>query len=185
MIKQKDKGEIITRIVPWSWKIRLSTFVGVFGILWLFLDPLLTLVIDISVIESLGIWGFLALFILSTLATFFVELLNRRREIGNITFIPIVLVLTENGTRHRIQAPIDMQIDIFLSLLIEKYTRQAAPKTLLSVLHIFDVKLSVVREEGTVELAGDKTFREVGLQDSAICYLKGHIKSEYAAFPFG
>jgi hypothetical protein len=174
------KRTLIANFPTINWKSRLAVFLGVFGFFWLFLEPLSAFKLGESVMSTLGIWGYLSLFVVSAVLTIGYELFQRRKQIGKMDLIPITLVLTETGTRHYLNTPRDIKSGIFIKRFVE--TLQHIPESsVLSHPEMYDLSLLVMLKQKVVELDPKLAFAEssIDLDGELECRIFGRIKPEY------
>lgn len=169
----------IVLIPPFSWKVRVATFVSSFGIIWLFVDPLATLGVGSSLLSSLGVWGYWGLIICSAFFTIIIEYVNRKRMMGKMSFITLTIISTEYGTNNLVEVPQDMRVSMFLHLFLKYASKNASSDTFLSRHHFYNVTLLVERNGKYEEVPNNLTIAEAGLVNSDICRISGIIKKEF------
>ena len=131
----------------------------------------------------MGIRGYIGLIAITATIVILSEAINRSQTLGKINFIKITVIVTESGTRHLVRVPVDMQIDIFVRLFLEKIAKHTDQKSVLSALHMYELSLLVQRGNDYEQLPSHKTLGEVGFKGGEICKIQGKILEKYAALP--
>jgi len=165
-------------IPTWSWKRRLGVFVGVFGGVWLFVDPFTVFAQNTLV---LPVWVYLCLLGVAGISAFLIERLSVKRSIGKITFVDFTVVLTKTGMRVPVSAPQDMQVGVFVKLLLEDIGNRI-PYREHRLLPLYDLNLAVKHQEQYEVVSNELTLQEADLTTGATCKLRGYIRIEYLIF---
>lgn len=168
---------------PSLWERFPERFVWVFGLIWLFIEPLTALDIIPDKLPDLKAWWYLILVILVLVFTslFVFKGFFREYLVGKMNFIPFDLALTEIGTRYQIEAPEDMRIGEFLNLFLKKVENSVSLDSDLSIARhrLYENTLMLRQERGLKELDSLLTIGEIGLTENDVCEIHGEIKPVY------
>lgn len=175
-----NKPTRITNEKPFTWKKRISIFIGTFGIVWLFLEPFPLFSIRVSIISKSGVLGYLGIIFFSFLITTLFEYFQRAKPLGKKIYITFTIILTESGTRIDFEAPQDMRIGHFINLCFHYLKTQGVSDSFLSnpIRDMYNWFLLVQKNEQFIELPNDHTFFEENITNGAICKFRGRIKDE-------
>jgi hypothetical protein len=171
-VNQKRSLQIVP-IPAWTWKRRLILFLSFFGGLWSVLDPLFTLMGGSGPLSSLGVWRYPILLIVSTLPVGFLEYYGRNRQLGQMSFLTLTIILTDSGTRLYVETPKDLRVEVFVILFVSELAKNAPYGTPLSVKHLYKWNLLVSRAHRWVEVPEHMTINEAGLRDGDTCKIQG------------
>lgn len=174
------KPKRIARTPSLSWKARLGTFVSIFGVIWLFVDPLNTLVFGSNFLPNLGTLGYVGLVIFSAFLTALVEFITMLQLKSRMTFVALNVTLTEDGTQHMVEVPKDMNIDSFISLFLKEQSQHTNAGTYVARHDLYHWFLVAKQGDEYKVVPGDKTIAEAGLLDGAAFGIRGDILPEYA-----
>lgn len=177
----------IARVPLWSWRIRIITFVGIFGTCWLFLEPLgyFDITICSFKLSSLGIKGYIGLLVIVALVTFLVEYIKRIRAVGTISFTVLNIILTEDGVKIKTEVPQNMGVGQFIKFFLDEVSKDAPPKTALSRAYMYEHTLLVERKAEYVPVDSEKTISEAGLMNEDVCKIRqDEILSSFSRNPF-
>lgn len=161
----------ITITPPFSWKKRCAIFLGIFGGLWLFIEPLSAFGLARDVLESSGGFGYAVLLIFSFITTFLIEFLESRKNLGQISFTKLTILLTENGTEHMVNVPRSMRVGQFLSIFVAKIQLNA----MMIPVDAYELSLNVYRNGSYQKINSENTIQEANLNDNDLCKITGEI----------
>jgi hypothetical protein len=169
----------IAIIEQWTWKKRLATFLGVFGGLWLLLEPIPAFVSGFHLLSTWGWPGYIGLIAAALAVMMAIEWIYLRHQLGSMDFFTFYIEFVKSGKRLRVQAPRDLQISAFLERFIEEMSRVFDPAK-CATLHLFTHNLLVKKPDGKFRpVRSTLTFREAAIGDGATCRLRGYIRAEY------
>ncbi len=170
----------IVLIQPFSLETRIRWFIGIFGGLWLFMEPLSAFGLAVDFLKSSGYGGYVTLILLASVITIIIEYLNKKRIKGRQVFIPLVILQTSSGSEHLVEVPRSMQISQFLELFVKHFSIERVMwiKQLLSVDH-YDLTLQVKRNGQYQTVSNRNTINEAGILSGDECIIRGTIKRKY------
>lgn len=170
----------ITQLQPWDWKKKLGWFAAVFGLIWLFLDPLFTMLNFESWLDRFGVVGYIAIYLLSYIIVMVAEGIDSDRKTGKLAFVHFEVVLTESGERHCVEAPYDMLVKEFTENFLENVSTSKKSSMRIAARDFFNNKL-LINTGGIFQPTSDQhTLREAGITENAECRIEGEIKLEHA-----
>ena len=76
----------IAQLEGWSRRKRALSFFGIFGAIWLFVEPLLAMGGNSGLFAIMGIWGYIFLILISILGTALTEAITKRNNLGKLVF---------------------------------------------------------------------------------------------------
>lgn len=155
----------ITQLSPFSLKRRAKLFSTTFTFLWLLLDPQEYFDITPRWLVNLGVWGYGILFIISILISLLVEAYVHYRMLGQIELITVTVVVPFDGSRHLLECPIDMRVDVLINKFLAYIGGSPTYDILLKCQYFYDWNL--LQKDGQTGLDNYKTLRNCGAHNNS------------------
>lgn len=167
------------KIVPKPYLSRKKlaiTFFGIFGFIWLMIEPLPSLGVIPEFVEKNGKWIYWTMLFVSLIATFLIETSVRFLSSRKRNLVSVTIILTELGLSKNVEAPKDIRIDIFLGFLMKKLSKYSPKNSALLVHEMYDLTLVKKMNNNEIELDSNLTFKEAGIENGDSFKVKGIIK---------
>ena len=159
-----------------SMKKLVLTFFGIFGFIWLIVEPLPSLGVLPEIAKNNGKWIYFSMLLISLIGTLFIENSIRFFSSRNKNLISIQIALTELGVNKNIETPKDLRIDIFLESLMKRLAKYSIKNSSLSNYGMYDLTLTKRLGGEDIELDSNLTIKEAEIKEGDIFKIKGTIK---------
>jgi hypothetical protein len=162
-----------------SFRAAAAAYVGTFGVLWLFIEPLgaFGLLPTLNRVWSIGVYAVLIL-VPSVLLPFFLRG-YRWYKTHNLPLIYLTIHSASDGVTYSIRAAENMQVGDFLSEFSRLLLRGPGHERVEAISHHYYPILQVRRDGQFVDVESNNTIRSAGLRDQDECQVRGQIHEEF------
>lgn len=161
-----------------SLKSSSVVFVTIFGLFWLFLEPLGLFGLLPSLSGVLGWAAYLALFCVSFGGVVAVRFLHRRAGYSKLTFVTFTVASSTDGADHFVRAPGNMQVWHFVHEFLSYLSHGPARERIRQLMLHFDPVLQVGREGSFVDVGNSLTLSQAGVINGVRCQIRGISRPE-------
>jgi hypothetical protein len=161
-----------------SFKSSSTVFVSVFGLFWLFLEPL-GLFGLLPSLSGFFAWAtYLGLFFASLTVVIAVRLLYRRAGCSKLTFVTFTVASSADGADHFVRVPENMQVWHFVHEFLSYLSRGPARERIRQLMFHFDPALQISRDGNFVEVSNSLTLSQAGITNGVRCQIRGISRPE-------
>lgn len=157
----------------WSFRKYFCVFISIFGVIWLFLEPLVAIISN--PLAALGLWRYFILIILPAAITALVYYIDRYHQLGKERFIKLEVILTTSGKHYIVEAPQDMRTEEFVNKLLVRLSHEIDPE----VAKLYDHKLLYRNEDSYDDIEDDSTLLDGGVRNGGEAMILSEIKPKY------
>lgn len=173
-----SKAITIAPVEELSFKSSSAVFATVFGLFWLFLEPLGLFELLPSLSGTLGWAAYVALFVASLAGVLAARFLYRRAGYTKLTFLYFTVASSADGADHYVRAPENMQVWHFVHEFLSYLSRGPARERIRQLLFQFDPLLQVGRDGSFVDVGNSLTLAQAGVTNGARCQIRGVVRPE-------
>lgn len=158
---------------PMSFKAVASVFVGAFGTIWLFVEPLglFGLVPVVSAITGVVLYLLMLCAALLVVVAFLRSYRWYKRH--NLPFIALNVASASDGAIYSLRVSANMQIGDFLYNFLDLLSRGPGRERVQLFNHRYFPILQVRRGESFVDIDSNLTVSSAGLKDQDFCQVRG------------
>jgi hypothetical protein len=155
-----------------------SIFCGVFGSLWLFLEPLEFFGLAPKISIWVGLFGYSLLLIISFVSVLIYSKINSMLRASRYEFITFTIISATEGSEYAVKAPKHMQVVVFLHKFIFHLSTGPA-KSNIDLLNIYFYPVfQIQKEQGYIDVNSQSTLSQAGIVNGSLCQIRANPKSE-------
>ena len=174
----ENKAITIAPVEELSFKSLSAVFVTIFGLFWLFLEPLGMFGLLPSLTSVSGWPAYFGLLCVSLTGVVVTRLLYRRAGYSKLTFVIFTVASSADGADHFVRAPGNMQVWHFVHEFLSYVSRGPARERVRQLMFHFDPVLQVGREGSFVDVGNSLTLLQAGITDGVRCQIRGISRPE-------
>lgn len=164
---------------PISLKAAASVYVGAFGTIWLFVEPLGLF----GLIPPVGGLAGLASYLLMLVAAMLVLLAFLRGhqwyKTHDLPFISFKVMSASDGATYRLRVAENMQVGDFLYDFLRLLSRGPGREKVGMFSHRYTPILQVRRGDEFIDIDSNETVGGAGLKDNDICQVRGNLSEVF------
>ncbi len=169
---------------PISLKAGASVFVGAFGTIWLFIEPLGLFGLVPAIGGALGIASYLLMLLAALLVLLLFFRSYRWYKIHDLPFVHLTVASASDGITYSLRVAKNMQIGDFFHDFLQLIQRGPGRDKVKVFARRYDPVLQVQRSEKFVDVDSNFTVGNAGLVDGDVCQVRGAEHERYRTVMF-
>lgn len=183
-LKSSMRTYTITPASPVTFKTAASVYVGAFGTIWLFVEPLGLF----GLVPPVGGIAGLTSYLLMLASAMFVLLAFLRGyqwyKIHNLPFVSFMTISASDGATYSLRVAENMQVGDFLHEFMDILSRGPGREKVQLFSHRYDPILQVRRNDQFIDIDSNLTVGTSGLKDNDICQIRGELSKVFSRVMF-
>jgi hypothetical protein len=164
---------------PTRLRTAASVFVGAFGTIWLFIEPLGLFGLIPPVGGLLGVASYLLILVAAFLILLLVLRSYRWYKIHDLPFVVLKVVAASDGVTYSLRVAKNMQVGDFLYEFIHLLSRGPGREKVRMFSRRYDPVLQVKRDAKLIDIDSNLTIGGAGLLDGETCQVRGEENARF------